>query len=165
LRKEIPRVVRPTTTTHRTLSFNAIAIYENTRPKRSVQRSKAGGQKASDTVWTSHVPSVHFANESVDSLFAVAHVTTLNVMLKLPLPPSSSGGTQFERPQEIVCLLEIRSNSVYFVDEVFDRKDIVFAKSLLNDGVVGKGWRLRSVGREQRLRHGCNQAVAYRETE
>jgi hypothetical protein len=52
---------------------------------------------------------------------------------------SSSGSSKFEGPQEVVSLLEVRTNGVDLIDEVFNGVNSDLAESLLNDGVVSKG--------------------------
>lgn len=43
---------------------------------------------------------------------------------------------QLEWPQEVVNLLEVRTNSVDFVDQVFNRQDTVLTQRSFNDRVV-----------------------------
>ena len=61
-------------------------------------------------------------------------------MQKLGLSGESSGRrTKLERPQEVVCLLEVRSNGDDLVDEVSSTVDSYAGESLLDDGVVSDG--------------------------
>lgn len=46
---------------------------------------------------------------------------------------------QLEWPQEVVSLLEVRTDSVKFVDQVVNRQDTVFTQMLFDDLVVGQG--------------------------
>jgi hypothetical protein len=43
---------------------------------------------------------------------------------------------EFERPEEVVCFLEFRSNSGNFVNELFNVVDAVFTKCLGNNSVI-----------------------------
>lgn len=49
---------------------------------------------------------------------------------------SSSGGSKFEGPDEVVGLLEVGSAGDDFVDQVLNTDDSVFSKALLDDRVV-----------------------------
>jgi len=57
-------------------------------------------------------------------------------VLKLAWPEATSGVGQFERPQEVACLLEVRTDSEDLVNQVLDADDAVFAKVLLDQGIV-----------------------------
>lgn len=48
---------------------------------------------------------------------------------------SSPGSSKLEGPQEVVSFLEVGTNSVDLVDEVFNIIDAVFSKGLSYDGV------------------------------
>ena len=65
-------------------------------------------------------------------------VTTLNKMTRL-LSKTTTSITQFERPQEIIRLLEMRPNSDNLMDEVFDADDPKLAKGFFNHGIVREG--------------------------
>jgi len=52
---------------------------------------------------------------------------------------STLGGAQLERPQEVVGILEVSSDIVDLVDQVFNTDDIVLSKSLFNNFVGGDG--------------------------
>lgn len=82
--------------------------------------------------------SVHLLDESIDVLFSVTKVTTLNEMLELPLPEAASRVGQLEWPQKVAGLLEIGTDGVDLVNQIFDADDAVLAEMLLNDGVVGQ---------------------------
>ena len=81
---------------------------------------------------------VHLADELVDVGFAVAEVTALNEVLELPCPPAASRVGEFKRPEEVVSLFEVGAGGEDLVDEIFDGEDVMLAKGLLNDLVVGK---------------------------
>ena len=72
---------------------------------------------------------VHSLDQSVDEGLAVAVVTSLNVVPCL-LSVASACVAQLERPQEVVCLLEVRANSDNLVDQVFNTDDPVFTQNL-----------------------------------
>lgn len=48
-------------------------------------------------------------------------------------------GTELERPQEVVSLLEVIPNSVDFMNEILYADDAILAQLLFNDGVVSNG--------------------------
>ena len=56
-------------------------------------------------------------------------ITTLNVMPGL-LSIATTSVTQLERPEEVVGLLEVRTNRHYLVNQVLNTYDPVFAKAL-----------------------------------
>jgi hypothetical protein len=79
----------------------------------------------------------HFLDELVDLLTTVTCLSTLKVVKKLGLAgESSKGRRKLERPQEVVCLLEVRSNGTDLVDEVSTAVDSEFSESLLDYGVI-----------------------------
>ena len=59
-------------------------------------------------------------------------------MLKLPRPKPASRIRQFERPQKIARLLEIRSHSHNLMHQILHTDDTIIAQLLLDDGVVGE---------------------------
>lgn len=65
----------------------------------------------------------------VDEGLAVAMVTSLDVVPGL-LSVSSASVAQLERPEEVVCLLEVGPNGDYLMDQVFNTNDAVFAQNL-----------------------------------
>ena len=81
---------------------------------------------------------VHLADELVDVGFPVAEVTALDEVLELACPPATSGVGELERPEEVVGLLEVGAGGEDLVDEILDREDVVLAKGLLDDLVVGE---------------------------
>jgi len=52
---------------------------------------------------------------------------------------STLGGGKLEGPQEVVGLLEMGSDIVDFVDQIFNADDSVLTKSLFNDFVGSNG--------------------------
>ena len=54
------------------------------------------------------------------------------------LPISSTGVAQFERPEEIVSLFEMRAHSNDLVQQIFHADDSKFPESFFNDRVVGE---------------------------
>ena len=82
----------------------------------------------------------HTLDKLVDFLSTISSLSTLEEMHKLRLVGESTTGTcELEWPQEVICLLEVRSDSVNFVNEVGtalypDRSD-----ALLDDRIVGDG--------------------------
>jgi len=78
----------------------------------------------------------------VDVSFPVTKITTLNIVLELPCPPSTGGVGELEWPKEVGGLLEVRPGSDNLMHEILDTKDVVLAEVLLDDGVVGEGGAL-----------------------
>ena len=79
---------------------------------------------------------VHPGDELVDIFLAVAKVTTFNEVLEFARTESSSRVGELEWPKEVIDLLEIGSNSVDLVDNIFHANNAILAKVLLNDGIV-----------------------------
>lgn len=65
-------------------------------------------------------------------------VATLHERLEFSGLESGGRVAQVEGVQEVVYLLEVRSNSDNFMNDIFDGDDSVFAKMLFDDSVVGK---------------------------
>ena len=57
-------------------------------------------------------------------------------MLELPCAESTSGIRELERPQEVACLLEVRTNRDDFVDQILHADNAKFAQVFLNELVV-----------------------------
>ena len=55
------------------------------------------------------------------------------------LGETSSWGSQFEGPQEVVGFLEVRTYGVDLVDQIFEGSDVVFSKTILDESVVSEG--------------------------
>ena len=51
---------------------------------------------------------------------------------------------QFERPQKAICVFEVGSDSVDFVNEIFNADDAMFAKLLFDHHVVNDRFALRA---------------------
>jgi len=82
--------------------------------------------------------SVHASDEVVDFVLAVSEVTSLDEVV-VHAAVTTSGGRQLEGPEKVVSPLEVRSNRVDFVDEIFNRLDSEVAEGSLNDSVIGEG--------------------------
>jgi hypothetical protein len=54
---------------------------------------------------------IHLPDQSIDVLFPVAKITTLNEMSELACVETASWVGQLEWPQEVGCLLEVGSDS------------------------------------------------------
>ena len=78
---------------------------------------------------------VHAADERVDLVFAVTSHTPFDEVLLL-LGHTTVRGGELERPQKVGALLEVRTASVNFVNQIFDANDPLVAKHLLDHGVV-----------------------------
>lgn len=85
-----------------------------------------------------HIYLVHLADELVDVLLTVTEVTSLNEVEELALVEATGWVRELEWPEEVGGLLEVWSDLVDLVDQVFHADNTVLAKVLLNDGVVGK---------------------------
>ena len=81
--------------------------------------------------------SVHLAHQLVYQLLPVAVVTALYEMPRL-LPVPSTGIAEFERPEEVVCLLEAGPHGDYLVEEVLHADNAVFPEGFLDDSIVSE---------------------------
>lgn len=80
---------------------------------------------------------VHTAHKAVNVRLAVTSITTLDEVLELASPETTSRVRQLEGPQELTGRLEVRTGRRNLVNKVLDRDNAVLAKLLLNDSVVG----------------------------
>lgn len=80
---------------------------------------------------------IHLADESVNLVFTVTQISTLNKVFKLSRAETPSWRRKLERPEEVGGLLEIGPNSIDFVDQILNGNDSVLAKNFFNQGVVG----------------------------
>lgn len=78
------------------------------------------------------------SDKSVNLVFTVTLVTTLNVVLELPLAEATSWVAKLEWPKEVGGLLEVGANGEDLVDQILNTDNSVLAKAVLNDSVVGK---------------------------
>jgi hypothetical protein len=69
-------------------------------------------------------------------LFSVTEVTTFNEVVG-DLPPATSWARKLDWEQVVVDSLEVLTDGVDFVDQVFDAGDAVSAHGLFDDSVVG----------------------------
>jgi hypothetical protein len=69
-------------------------------------------------------------------LFSVTEVTTFNKVVG-DLPPATSWARKLDWEQVVVDSLEVLTDGVDFVDQVFDAGDAVSAHGLFDDSVVG----------------------------
>jgi len=74
----------------------------------------------------------------INGFFSVTPITTLHEGVSL-VAESTLGGSELEGPQEVVGNLEVGSDSVDFVDQIFNADDAVLTKSLFNDLVISDG--------------------------
>ena len=84
-------------------------------------------------------PLVHLLDKSINGILPIPQIPTLNIMLELPLPETAGGIPQFERPEEIARLLEIRPHGYNLVHQILHADDAILAQVLLNQAVVGQG--------------------------
>ena len=82
----------------------------------------------------------HSLDELVDFLATGTGFSALHKVEHLGLGRESSpGAVELEGPEEVVRLLKVGADGDQFVDQVGCAANTVFAKSLLNDRVVGNG--------------------------
>jgi len=74
----------------------------------------------------------------VNGFVSVTPVTTLVEGMSLVVE-STLGGAKLEGPEEVVGFLEVGSDSVDFVDQIFNTDDAVLTKGLLNDFIGSEG--------------------------
>lgn len=75
---------------------------------------------------------VHLLNESIDVLLSVTKVTTFDVVLELSCSEASGWVAELEWPQEVRGLLEVWSNGVDLVNQVFHADHAELAQVVLN---------------------------------
>lgn len=80
----------------------------------------------------------HVSNQFIDGFFSVTPVTTLLEGVSLVVE-SSLGRAELERPHEVVGFLEVRSDSVELVDQVFNADDLLLSENLFDDFVGSDG--------------------------
>jgi hypothetical protein len=82
----------------------------------------------------------HALDQFVDLFSSCTSLSTFHKVQKLGLARESSLGVgELERPQEVVCFLEVRSDSGNFVDEVGCAVDVELAKTLFHNTVLSNG--------------------------
>lgn len=83
-------------------------------------------------------PLVHLPDQSIDILLPIAEITALHEMPELPWSETSSRVAKLERPEEVVDLLKVWSDSEDFVNQVLHAHNTVLAEVLLDDSIVGE---------------------------
>jgi len=79
---------------------------------------------------------IHVSDKFVDVVLPFASITTLDECSEFPSSEPRGGVAQVKGVQEVVDLLEVRSDSDNLMDNVLDRDDTIFTEVLLDDGVV-----------------------------
>lgn len=98
---------------------------------------KEGFKRNSSSTCINIEGSDHLLDKSVDQILTVTSRTTLDEVLELSSnTPTSVWVRELEWPQEVVSLLEVRTNGVNLVDQVLDGNNTVLSKRLLDDSVV-----------------------------
>lgn len=70
----------------------------------------------------------------------VSHTPVTTLLERMSLVAETAlGGSELEGPEEVVGNLEVRSDSVDFVDQIFNTDDAILTKSLFNDLIGGNG--------------------------
>lgn len=92
-------------------------------------------------------------DQVVDELLSVTSVTTLDEVEELSGSETTVRVGQVEWPQEVVDLLEVRTNGSNLVDQVLDGSDTVLTQSGLDDLVVRQSDSLVSDLTETSLVH------------
>lgn len=82
---------------------------------------------------------IHLIDKLIDILLAIAQIASFDEMLELPRAKAAGRIAQFERPQEVARLLEIRADGEDFVDQVLHAHDAVLAQVRLDQLVVREG--------------------------
>ena len=83
--------------------------------------------------------SDHSVDELVDEFLSVSPSTTILVRVSL-LSESLLGGVELEGPEEVVGFLEVGSDGLDLVDEVFNAGNaVLLGEGAFNDRVVGQG--------------------------
>ena len=77
-------------------------------------------------------------DQRVDLILSVAQVATLDEMLEFSCPESSRRVAEFEWPQEVACLFEIRSDGKDLVDQILHAHNTVLAQVVLDQLIVGE---------------------------
>ena len=70
-------------------------------------------------------------------VFPIAVVSAFNKVIEL-LTEATSRTRQLERPQKVVCFLEVWAHSKNFMYQVFDTDDAMSTKRVLNDCITGE---------------------------
>lgn len=78
------------------------------------------------------------SDQSIDLVLAVAEITALNVVLELSGTETTSWVAELEWPQEVGSLLEVGSDGIDLVDQIFHADNAILAEVLLDDGVIGE---------------------------
>lgn len=81
---------------------------------------------------------VHLSNKSIDLILPIPQITTLHKVLELPRSEATEGIAQLEWPQEVACLLEVRSHGEDLVDQILHTHNAVFSEVIFDDLVVGE---------------------------
>lgn len=68
---------------------------------------------------------VHLSNQSIDVLLTISQVSTLNEMLEFAWTEAAGRVAQLKGPEEVRSLFEIGANSVDFVNQVLDLRQLV----------------------------------------
>jgi len=74
----------------------------------------------------------------INGFFSVTPVSALLEGMSLVVE-STLGGSELEGPEEVVGFLEVRADSVDFVDQVFNTDDVELTEGLLDDFIAGDG--------------------------
>lgn len=72
---------------------------------------------------------VHPSNKLIDVILAVSGIAALNVMVPLLLQ-ATQRCFEFERPQEVVCLFEVRPNSDDLVNKILNANNTMVPQTL-----------------------------------
>jgi hypothetical protein len=115
----------------------------NPDPGRSKEEREGGEEKDGMMVLfqldVCHGRLDHFLDKSVNVVALISNGSVLAKMDQLLLSTVPfSWGVQFEWPQEVRGLLEVRTNSEDFVDEIFHAENVILANNLLDDSVGAK---------------------------
>src|SRR5271167_438737 len=65
-------------------------------------------------------------------------------MLEFPLPPPTSRITQFKRPQKVIRLFKIWSNSINLMNQILYTFNSIFSQRFSDKCIIGQ-WNTRAV--------------------
>ena len=82
--------------------------------------------------------SVHSTNEVIDEVFSVARLAALDEVLSLLLD-AVARGVEFERPEEVVGLLEMRTYRPDLVHQILHTDNVVLTQDLEQSKGVSYG--------------------------
>jgi len=90
------------------------------------------------TAFAINTSLVHLLDQSIDLVFPVTQVTTLDEVPEFPGLETTSWVAELKWPQKVASLLEVGADSEDLVDQIFNADDAVRSEIVLDKLVVGK---------------------------